>query len=70
MIRHTSQDLSILLKKIFGTARQMISPQEDGNTDYNQTNVNLGKLIFNKGGAGFQDLKNSVAIHLKPNKLL
>lgn len=43
LIRQVSQDGFILLKTIFGVARQIISRQTNGNTDYNKTNVNRGK---------------------------
>lgn len=43
LARQVSQDGFILLKTIFGVARQIISKQTNGNTDYNKTNVNQGK---------------------------
>lgn len=43
LFRQTSQDGLVLLKTIVGIARQMLSRQTNGNTDYNKTNVNLGK---------------------------
>lgn len=43
LIRQGFQDGSILLKTIFGIVRQMLSRQTNGNTDYNKTNVNIGK---------------------------
>ena len=43
LIRQASQDGMILLKTIFGVARQIISRQTNGNTDYNKTNTNNGK---------------------------
>ena len=43
LARQVSQDGLILLKTIFGVARQIISRQTNGNTDYNKTNVNKGK---------------------------
>ena len=43
LIRQASQDGSILLKTIFGIVRKILSRQTDDNTDYNKTNVNLGK---------------------------
>ncbi|MBQ2635237.1 MAG: cobalamin-dependent protein [Methanobrevibacter sp.] len=43
LFRQVSQDGLILLKTIFGVARQIISKQTNGNTNYNKTNVNKGK---------------------------
>jgi radical SAM superfamily enzyme YgiQ (UPF0313 family) len=43
LIRQTSQDGLILFKTILGIARQILSRQTNGNTDYNKTNVNIGK---------------------------
>ena len=43
LARQVSQDGMILLKTIFGVARQIVSKQTNGNTDYNKTNVNNGK---------------------------
>lgn len=43
LARQVSQDGFILLKTIFGVARQIISRQTNGNTDYNKSNVNKGK---------------------------
>jgi radical SAM superfamily enzyme YgiQ (UPF0313 family) len=44
LIRQISTDGLILLKTIFGIAKQLISKQTNGNTDYNKTNVNkVGK---------------------------
>jgi len=44
LIRQVSTDGLILLKTIFGIAKQLISKQTNGNTDYNKTNVNkVGK---------------------------
>jgi radical SAM superfamily enzyme YgiQ (UPF0313 family) len=43
LIRQASRDGLILIKTIFGIARQLLSRQTNGNTDYNKTNVNLGK---------------------------
>jgi radical SAM superfamily enzyme YgiQ (UPF0313 family) len=43
LVRQASKDGFVLLKTIFGIARQMLSRQTNGNTDYNKTNVNLGK---------------------------
>ena len=43
LIRQVSQDGFILLKTIIGIAKQLISKQTNGNTDYNKTNVNKGK---------------------------
>lgn len=40
LIRQVSQDGFILLKTIWGVARQIISKKTNGNTDYNKTNVN------------------------------
>ncbi|MBR0270488.1 MAG: cobalamin-dependent protein [Methanobrevibacter sp.] len=40
LIKQASQDGMILLKTIFGIAKQLISRQTNGNTDYNKTNVN------------------------------
>ncbi|WP_407381882.1 B12-binding domain-containing radical SAM protein [Methanobrevibacter sp.] len=40
LIKQVSQDGLILLKTIFGVARQIISRQTNGNTDYNKTNIN------------------------------
>ena len=43
LARQVSSDGFILLKTIFGVARQLLSKQTNGNTDYNKTNVNKGK---------------------------
>ena len=43
LIRQVSQDGMILLKTIFGVARQIISKQTNGNTNYNKSNINKGK---------------------------
>ena len=43
LARQVSQDGFILLKTIFGVARQIISRQTNGNTNYNKSNVNKGK---------------------------
>jgi len=44
LIRQVSTDGLILVKTIFGIAKQLISKQTNGNTDYNKTNVNkVGK---------------------------
>ena len=43
LFRQVSQDGLTLLKTIFGVARQIISKQTNGNTNYNKTNVNKGK---------------------------
>ena len=43
LARQVSQDGMILLKTIFGVARQIVSKQTNSNTDYNKTNVNNGK---------------------------
>jgi len=44
LIRQVSTDGLILLKTIFGIAKQLISKQTNGNTDYIKTNVNkVGK---------------------------
>ena len=42
LIKQVSQDGWILFKTVFGVARQLISKQTNGNTDYNKTNVNAG----------------------------
>lgn len=40
LIRQISQDGMVLLKTILGVAKQLISRQTNGNTNYNKTNVN------------------------------
>lgn len=47
LLRQASQDGMILVKTIFGIARQLISRQTNGNTNYNKTNVNEGELGYN-----------------------
>lgn len=43
LAKQVSQDGFILLRTVFGVARQIISKKTNGNTDYNKTNVNSGK---------------------------
>ena len=43
LAKQVSQDGLILLKTVFGVARQIVSKKTNGNTDYNKTNVNSGK---------------------------
>lgn len=43
LLRQVSQDGTVLLKTIFGVAKQIISRQTNGNTNYNKSNVNSGK---------------------------
>ncbi len=43
LIRQVRMDGMVLLKTIFGVARQILSKKTNGNTDYNKTNVNSGK---------------------------
>lgn len=40
LARQASQDGTVLLKTILGVAKQLLSRQTNGNTDYNKTNVN------------------------------
>lgn len=40
LVRQVSQDGFVLFKTIFGVAKQLISKQTNGNTDYNKTNIN------------------------------
>lgn len=43
LAKQVSQDGLILLRTVFGVARQIVSKKTNGNTDYNKTNVNSGK---------------------------
>lgn len=43
LAKQVSQDGFILLRTVFGVARQIVSKKTNGNTDYNKTNVNSGK---------------------------
>ena len=43
LVRQVSQDGFILVRTILGVAKQIISRQTNGNTDYNKTNINEGK---------------------------
>ena len=48
LARQVSQDGFVLLKTIFGVAKQLISKQTNGNTDYNKTNINKHDLKTSK----------------------